>query len=206
MKAKIVNLNNQVIGEKELNAGIFSLEPRVDIVKRVIDWQRAKKMAGTHSTKTVSEVSGTTKKPFKQKGTGNARQGSLRSVQMRGGGVVHGPVVRSHATKLPKKIRKLGLMHALALKLAAGKLVLIDSLVLETPKTSSLVDILKNFHGKSFFIIDGNLVNNNLVLAIRNIAHATLVPQIGANVYDIINHDCVLLSVNAVDALEARLK
>ncbi|WPY00540.1 50S ribosomal protein L4 [Candidatus Trichorickettsia mobilis] len=206
MKAKIVNLDNQVVGERVLDTNIFNLEPRVDIIKLVVDWQRAKKMAGTHSTKTVSEVSGTTRKPFKQKGTGNARQGSLRSVHMRGGGVIHGPVVRSHATKLPKKVRKLGLKHALSSKLAEGKLIILESLILENSKTASLVALLKNFQGKSFFVIDGNLVNNNFAFAVRNIPNISVVPQIGANVYDIISHDCILVSQAAVDALEERLK
>ena len=206
MKAKIVNLDNQVVGERVLDTNIFNLEPRVDIIKLVVDWQRAKKMAGTHSTKTVSEVSGTTRKPFKQKGTGNARQGSLRSVHMRGGGVIHGPVVRSHATKLPKKVRKLGLKHALSSKLAEGKLIILESLILENSKTASLVAILKNFQGKSFFVIDGNLVNDNFAFAVRNIPNISVVPQIGANVYDIISHDCILVSQAAVDALEERLK
>lgn len=207
MKTKILNLANEEIGEISLNEGIFAVEfIRDDIIKQVVDWQRAKAMAGTHKTKTVSEVSGTTKKPFKQKGTGNARQGSLRSVQMRGGGVIHGPVVRSHATKLPKKVRKLGLIHALSEKFSEGKLLVIDSLKLETPKTSNLVNILNRFQGKSFFVIDGNEVDVNFSLAAQNIYNTVVVPQIGANVYDIIRHEYVLLSQEAVNVLEERLK
>lgn len=206
MKAQILNLENKAVGEIVLKEDIFALSPRADIIKLVVDWQRAKAMAGTHQTKTVSEVSGTTKKPFKQKGTGNARQGSLRSVQMRGGGVAHGPVTRSHATKLPKKVRKLGLKYALSAKLAEGKLFIIDSLQLEQPKTAILANILKAFQGKNFFIIDGDQVESNFSLAIKNILNALVVPQIGANVYDIIKHDCVLLSKKAVEALEERLK
>lgn len=207
MKTKILNLANEEIGEISLNEDIFAVEfIRDDIIKQVVDWQRAKAMAGTHKTKTVSEVSGTTKKPFKQKGTGNARQGSLRSVQMRGGGVIHGPVVRSHATKLPKKVRKLGLIHALSEKFFEGKLLVIDSLKLETPKTSNLVNILNKFQGKSFFVIDGNEVDVNFSLAAQNIYNTVVVPQIGANVYDIIRHEYVLLSQEAVNVLEERLK
>ncbi len=205
MKAKILNLENQVVGEMALNEDIFYLEPRADIIKLVVDWQRAKAMTGTHQTKTISEVSGTTKKPFKQKGTGNARQGSLRSVHMRGGGVSHGPVTRSHATKLPKKVRKLGLKHALSAKLAEGKLFIVDSLNISEPKTSVLAEKLGAFNGKSFFIIDGNQVENNFSLAVQNIFNAVAVPQIGANVYDIIKYDYVLLSKQAVEALEERL-
>lgn len=207
MKTKMLNLANEEVGEISLNEDIFAVEfIRDDIIKQVVDWQRAKAMAGTHKTKTVSEVSGTTKKPFKQKGTGNARQGSLRSVQMRGGGVIHGPVVRSHATKLPKKVRKLGLIHALSEKFSEGKLLVIDSLKLETPKTSNLVNILNKFQGKSFFVIDGNEVDVNFSLAAQNTYNTVIVPQIGANVYDIIRHEYVLLSQEAVNVLEERLK
>lgn len=206
MKAKILNLENKAVSEITLSPEIFALEPRVDIIKLVVDWQRAKARAGTHQTKTVSEVSGTTKKPFKQKGTGNARQGSLRSAQMRGGGVSHGPVTRSHETKLPKKIRKLGLKHALSSKLLEGKLLIVDSLELKQAKTSLLIDILKKFTGKSFFFVGGEELDNNFSLAVKNIPHTVAVPQIGANVYDIIRHDCVLLSTDAVSILEERLK
>ncbi len=206
MKAKILSLENTVVGEVAIDEKIFGLEPRVDIIKLVVDWQRAKAMAGTHQTKTVSEVSGTTKKPFKQKGTGNARQGSLRSVQMRGGGVSHGPVTRSHATKLQKKVRKLGLKHALSAKFSADKLIIVDSLELSEVKTSILAKLLSNFSAKSFFIIADHSVASNLSLAARNLPNAVVVPQIGANVYDIIKHECVLLSKAALSALEERLR
>ena len=207
MKTKILSLANEEVGEISLNEDIFAVEfIRDDIIKQVIDWQRAKAMSGNHKTKTVSEVSGTTKKPFKQKGTGNARQGSLRSVQMRGGGVAHGPRVRSHATKLPKKVRKLGLIHALSEKFAEGKLLVIDSLKLDKPKTSALVNILSKFQGKSFFVIDGNEVDTNFSLAAKNIYNTVILPQIGANVYDIIRHEYVLLSQEAVSVLEERLR
>ncbi|MFA1688199.1 50S ribosomal protein L4 [Candidatus Rickettsia barbariae] len=207
MKTKILSLANEEVGEISLNEDIFAVEfIRDDIIKQVIDWQRAKAMSGNHNTKTVSEVLGTTKKPFKQKGTGNARQGSLRSVQMRGGGVAHGPRVRSHATKLPKKVRKLGLIHALSEKCAEGKLLVIDSLKLDKPKTSALVNILNKFQGKSFFVIDGNEVDMNFSLAAKNIYNTVIVPQIGANVYDIIRHEYVLLSQEAVSVLEERLR
>ncbi|ABV73798.1 50S ribosomal protein L4 [Rickettsia canadensis str. McKiel] len=207
MKTKILSLANEEVGEISLNKDIFAVEfIRDDIIKQVIDWQRAKAMSGNHKTKTVSEVSGTTKKPFKQKGTGNARQGSLRSVQMRGGGLAHGPIVRSHATQLPKKVRKLGLIHALSEKFAEGKLLVIDSLKLDKPKTSFLVNILNKFQGQSFFVIDGNEVDINFSLAAKNIYNTVIVPQIGANVYDIIRHEYVLLSQEAVNVLEERLR
>jgi len=207
MKTKVLSLTNEEVGEISLNENIFAVEfIRDDIIKQVIDWQRVKAMAGTHMTKTVSEVSGTTKKPFKQKGTGNARQGSLRSVQMRGGAVAHGPRTRSHATKLPKKVRKLGLIHALSEKFAEGKLLIINSLKLDKPKTSALISMLSKFQGKSFFVIDGNEVDTNFSLAAKNIYNTVIVPQIGANVYDIIRHEYVLLSQDAVNVLEERLK
>ena len=205
MKAKILNMSNEEVGEVLLSEHIFALEPRADIIKLVVDWQRAKAMSGTHKAKTVSEVSGTTKKPFKQKGTGNARQGSLRSVHMRGGGVSHGPVPRSHATKLTKKVRKLGLRHALSSKFAEGKLFIFDSFTLPEPKTILLANILKNFNSNSFFIISGEQTEANFALAAKNIYNTVAVPQIGANVYDIIHHDYVFLSKEAVTALEKRL-
>lgn len=207
MKAELMSLENQTVGNVDLDSEIFGIDYiREDIIKLVVDWQLVKRMAGTHQTKTVSEVSGTTKKPFKQKGTGNARQGSLRSAQMRGGGVSHGPVARSHATKLPKKVRKLGLKHALSGKFAEGKLLVLDSLKLDTAKTSNLVKLLNNFQGKSYFIVDGDNLDSNFSLAAQNIPHVVSVPQIAANVYDIIRHDYILLSKEAVDALEKRLK
>lgn len=206
MKAKVLNLENKAVGEILLSEDIFSLKARTDIIKLVVDWQRAKAMAGTHQTKTISEVSGTTKKPFKQKGTGNARQGSLRSVHMRGGAVSHGPVTRSHAIGLPKKVRKLGLKHALSAKMAEGKLLVVESLSLEEPKASKLANMLKKFMAKSFFIVDGESLDGNFSLAARNIHNMVVVPQIGANVYDIVKHDYILLSKSAVEALEKRLK
>jgi large subunit ribosomal protein L4 len=205
MKAKVYDLNNQEVDTVTLSESVFGLEVRLDLIKRVIDWQRAKAMAGTHKTKTVSEVSGTTKKPFKQKGTGNARQGSLRSVQMRGGGVSHGPQVRSHAIDLPKKVRKLGLCHALSSKAITNRLVVIDNLDLENNKTKFLDSLLSKFEGKSFFIIGSDILNDNLKQAAKNLHNVVAVPQIGANVYDIIKHDVVLIAKDAVKALEERL-
>lgn len=207
MKAELINLENQAVGEVDLDNSIFALDYiREDIIKLVIDWQLLKNMSGTHQTKTVSQVSGTTKKPFKQKGTGNARQGSLRSAQMRGGGISHGPVTRSHEVKLPKKVRKLGMKHALSGKFAAGKLLILDSLNLECAKTSYLRKLLENFRGKSYFIVSGEVINLNFALAVKNIPNVTVVPQIGANVYDVIRHEYILLSKEAVEALEKRLR
>src|SRR6476646_10141258 len=127
MKAKVINLDNSEAGEIELADEVFGVKVRRDILSRVVQWQLAKRRAGTHKTKGVSDISGTTKKPYRQKGTGRARQGSLRSPQFRGGAVIFGPVVRSHAHDLPKKVRKLALKTALSSKVADGKLVVLDS-------------------------------------------------------------------------------
>ncbi len=205
MKTTIYSLAKESMGELNLNESVFGLEVRQDLIKRAIEWQLAKARSGTHATKTISEVSGTTKKPFKQKGTGNARQGSLRSAQMRGGGVSHGPVVRSHDIKLPKKVRKLAMCHALSVKFAEGKLFVVDSLDLSSSKTSSLVNAMKNFGKASFFVVDEMHVSQNFSLASRNLFNIVSVPQIGANVYDIIKHDTVILTKSAVAALESRL-
>lgn len=206
MKAELLSLEKKVVGEVALDDSIFGLEARVDIIKRVIDWQRAKARSGTHSVKTVGEVSGTTKKPFKQKGTGNARQGNARGVQRRGGGIAHGPQVRSHDIKLQKKVRKLGLKHALSIKNSEGALYVIDSVSMKQPKTSDLIKSLSNFGTGKFFVIDGNVVDANLKLSAASAINANVVPVVGANVYDIISSDHVLISKNALMFLEERLK
>ncbi len=206
MKAELVSLEKKVVGEVALDDSIFGLEERVDIIKRVIDWQRAKARSGSHSVKTVGEVSGTTKKPFKQKGTGNARQGNARGVQRRGGGVAHGPQVRSHDIKLQKKVRKLGLRHALSVKKSEGALHVVDSVSMKKVKTSDLIKSLSNFGSGKFFVIDGDVVDNNLKLSAASAFNANVVPAIGANVYDIISSDHVLISKNALTLLEERLK
>lgn len=206
MKVKIYDLNKKAVGDASLDKEIFGLEARPDIIKRVVDWQLAKAMAGTHSTKKVSEVSGTTKKPFRQKGTGNARQGSLRSVQMRGGGVAHGPRVRSHAFDLPKKIRQLGMKHALSSKAADGKIIILSNCEMKDSKTTDFAKSMKSFGEGSFLIIDGDKVNENAKKASSNLHNISVLPQIGANVYDIIKYDYLMLTKDAVTALEKRLK
>jgi large subunit ribosomal protein L4 len=206
MKAELVSLEKEVVGEVALNDSIFGLEARVDIIKRVIDWQRARARAGTHSVKTVGEVSSTTRKPCKQKGTGNARQGNARGVQRRGGGIAHGPQVRSHDIKLQKKVRTLGLKHALSIKKAEGTLHFIDSVNMKHPKTSDLIKSLSKFGSGKFFVIDGEVVDKNLKLSALSAINTNVVPAIGANVYDIISSDHVLISKNALTLLEERLK
>lgn len=206
METKLVSFENKEVGKVAITDYIFGLEAREDIVKRVIDWQLAKRRSGTHSVKTVGEVSGSNKKPFKQKGTGNARQGNARGVQRRGGGISHGPQVRSHEISLQKKVRCLGLRHALSSKLASGELFFVDDCVMQKPKTCDLIQKLSNFGDGSFFIIQGASVDNNLKLSASSAKNANVVPAIGANVYDIIKSDKVIITKEALAMLEERLK
>ena len=200
------NLDNQEVGDIELDDTVFGLPVRRDILARVVNWQLAKRRAGTHKTKGISEIQGTTKKPYKQKGTGRARQGSLRSPQFRGGAVIFGPVVRSHAFDLQKKVRRLGLKTALSVKLGEGKLVVIDAARADEPKTKALQARLEALGWGSVLIIDGPAVDANFARAIRNLPHVDVLPQQGANVYDILRRDTLVLTREAVQHLEARLK
>jgi large subunit ribosomal protein L4 len=203
MKVKVVTLENKAAGEVELSDAVFGLEPRKDILQRVVEWQRAKARAGTHKTKTRAEVSGTGKKPFKQKGTGGARQGTLRGPHQEGGGRAHGPVVRSHEYKLPKKVRALGLKHALSAKQAEGKLFIVDSLTAKKTK-----DVAKNLTGlgltKPLFIAPE--FDAGFEKAVRNVKHTNVLKTVGANVYDILKAKELVLTKDAVNALQERLK
>jgi len=205
MKTSVISLDNQTVGEIELADSVFGLPVRTDLLFRTVNWQLAKRQAGTHKTKGISDISGTTKKPFAQKGGGRARQGSLRSPQFRGGATIFGPVVRSHAHDLPKKVRKLALKTALSAKAADGKLVVLDSARAETPKTRDLAARLASLGWASVLVIDG-AVDGNFALASRNIPYVDVLPQAGANVYDILRRDTLVLTREAVEALEARLK
>lgn len=207
MQVNIINVNtSDVIGQIGLTEEVFGLPLRSDILHRVVEWQRAKRQAGTHKTKTISEISGTSKKPFKQKGTGNARQGSLRSAQMRGGSTIFGPVVRSHAYDLPKKVRKLGLKTALSAKAAEGKLIILQDLKITGHKTSQLASRLADLGLSSVLVIDGPIVDDNFSKAASNLIGVDVLPQQGANVYDILKHDNLVLTQEAVKHLEERLK
>lgn len=206
MKAKVINLDNKAAGDIELADSIFGVEVRKDILHRMVQYQRAKAQSGTHKTKTISEISGTGKKPFKQKGTGSARQGSLRSAQMRGGSTIFGPVVRSHAIDLTKKFRKLGLKTALSAKQAEGTLFIVDSLDVKNPKTKDLVAQFKNIGWSKPLIIDGESLNENFAKAARNIKHVDVLPTQGINVLDILRHTQLVLTKAAVAKLEERLK
>jgi large subunit ribosomal protein L4 len=205
MKIAVKTLGNGDAGEIELNDSVFGLTPRADLLHRMVTWQLAKRRAGTHKTKGVSEISGTTKKPFKQKGTGRARQGSNRSPQFRGGAVIFGPVVRDHGFDLPKKVRKLALRHALSAKAADGKLIVLDEARADDHKTKGLRGRLEGLGLASALILDGDEIDRNFALAARNLPLIDVLPQRGANVYDILRRDTLVLTRTAIAQLEARL-
>ena len=204
MQIEIKTLANGTAGSAELPDDIFAAVPRPDIIARVIHWQLAKRRAGTHRTKGMGEVSGTTKKPYKQKGTGNARQGSLRAPQFRTGGVVHGPVVRDHGYDLPKKVRRLGLISALSLKQKDGKLVVLDSVAGHSGKTRDLAKQLAVLGWRSALVVDHE-VDATFQRASANIVGVQVLPTMGANVHDIIRHDLLVVTTAGLDGLKARL-
>src|SRR6516225_1910596 len=206
MKLTVRNLDNEEVGDIELADEVFGVPVRRDVLARVVNWQLAKRRAGTHKTKGISEIRGTTKKPYRQKGTGRARQGSLRSPQFRGGARIFGPVVRSHSFSLQKKVRRLGLKMALSAKLDEGKLAVIDAARIAEPKTKALRAKLAALRGDSVLIIDGSVIEENFARATRNLPRVDLLPQQGANVYDILRRDTLVLTREAVRHLEARLK
>lgn len=206
MKVDIVNLDAKNVGSIDLADTVFGAEVREDLLHRYVAWQLNKRRAGTHATKTVSQVQGTTAKPYRQKGTGRARQGSLRSTQFRGGGVSHGPIPRSHATELPKKVRRLALRSALSAKQAAGQLIVLDEARLKDAKTKALAENFKKLGLTSALIVDGPSVDENFARAARNLIGIDVLPSVGANVYDILRRQMLVLTKDAVTALEARLK
>ncbi len=203
MQIEIRTLDNGSAGTADLPDELFGVAPRRDIMARVVHWQQAKRRAGTHKAKGLSKVQGTTKKPYRQKGTGNARQGSLRSPQFRGGGVVHGPVVRSHAYDLPKKVRRLGLISALSQKQAEGKLVVLDAAA-GTSKTKELAAKLKTLGWNSALIVD-RAVDASFLRASRNIIGLDVLPTVGANVLDILAHDVLAITTAGLEGLKERL-
>ena len=203
MKLDIHNFDAEAAGSAELPDEIFGIAPRKDIMARVVHWQLSKRRSGNHKTKGMGEVSGTTRKPFKQKGTGNARQGSLRAPQFRTGGVVHGPVVRDHGYSLNKKVRRLGLLSALSQKAADGKLVILDA-VGALEKTKDVAARVKKFGWTSALIVDA-AVDQNFLRASRNVHGLDILPVIGANVYDILQHDVLVITQAGIDGLKERL-
>ncbi len=205
MKLEVIKLDGGAAGDIELDADLFGLEPRADILHRVVRWQRNKAQQGTHKVKTRSEVSYSTKKIYRQKGTGGARHGSRKAPIFRKGGIYKGPTPRSHAHDLPKKFRKLGLRHALSAKAQAGELVVIENADAEG-KTAALAKQVKNLGWKRALVIDGAEVNEGFLKASRNIEGLDILPSMGANVYDILKRDTLVLTKAGVEALEARLK
>ncbi|OWU84042.1 50S ribosomal protein L4 [Oceanicola sp. 22II-s10i] len=205
MKLDVINLDGGKAGSVDLGDEIFGLEPRADILHRVVRWQRAKAQAGTHSTLGRSDVSYSTKKIYRQKGTGGARHGSKKAPIFRHGGTYKGPVPRSHAHDLPKKFRALGLKHALSAKAKEGALVIIESAESEG-KTAALAKQIKDLGWKRALIIDGASVNEGFARAAANIEGLDVLPSMGANVYDILKRDTLVITKAGVEALEARLK
>ena len=206
MKWDVINLDNTKVGDIDLDDTVFGVEVRRDIMARAINWQLSRRQAGTHKTKGRSEVSGTSKKPYKQKGTGRARQGTMRAPHMRGGGIVFGPLPRSHAFDLPKKVRRLALRSALSAKRDEGKLVIIEEAAVKETKTAALAKQLKALGWGATLVIDGETVNADFLRAAGNIMGIDVLPSQGANVYDIMRRDTLVLTRNAVEKLVERLK
>lgn len=198
LKVPVRNFQGETLEEVAVSSEVFAAHVRKDILSRVVLWQLAKRRSGNHKAKGISDISGTTKKPHRQKGTGRARQGSLRSPHMRGGAVIFGPVVRDHGFALPKKVRKMGLRCALSARMKENKLFVMDNLSVESRKTK---DIVKAFSG-SVLMIGGETVCQNLKDSIANVHSLNLLPRQGINVYDILRHDQLILSREAVSYLE----
>ena len=206
MKLDVITLEAGKAGDIDLSDDIFGLEPRADLLHRVVRWQRAKAQAGTHSVLGKSDVSYSTKKIYRQKGTGGARHGSRKAPIFRKGGVYKGPTPRSHAFDLPKKVRALGLKHALSAKATAGELVIVEDLNIADVKTSVVAKAVKENGWRRVLVIDGVEVNEGFARAARNIEGVDILPSMGANVYDILKRDTLVITRAGVEALEARLK
>lgn len=206
MKCDVISIDNKTVGSIDLDEAVFGVPVREDILARVVKWQLANRRAGTHKAKERSEVAGTTKKMYRQKGTGRARHGSAKAPQLRGGGVVFGPHPRSHAEHLTKKVRKLALKSALSAKQAEGKLVVLDVAKMAKAKTAELVKRLGKLGWTSALIIDGAEVDANFARAAANIVGLDVLPSQGANVYDILRRDTLVLTKDAVGRLVERLK
>ena len=205
MKLDVIKLDGKAAGSIDLGDDIFGLEPRVDILHRVVRWQRNNAQAGTHKVKTRRETSYSTKKIYRQKGTGGARHGDRNAPIFRGGGNYKGPTPRSHGHDLPKKVRQMGLKHALSSKVKDGSLVIIDE-AQSDGKTAALAKMVKNLGWKRALIIDGAAVDIGFAKAASNIEGLDILPTMGANVYDILKRDTLVLTKAGVEALEARLK
>ena len=205
MKLDVINLDGSSAGSLELGDDVFGLEPRADILHRVVRWQRNNAQAGTHKVKTRRETSYSTKKIYRQKGTGGARHGDRNAQIFRKGGIYKGPTPRSHGHELPKKVRKLGLKLALSAMAKSGSLVIIENTETDG-KTSALAKQVKNLGWKRALVIDGAFVNEGFARAARNIEGLDVLPSVGANVFDILKRDTLVITKAGVEALEARLK
>ena len=205
MKCEIVTLENKKVGQIDLSDGVFGAVVRKDIISRAVNWQLAKRRSGNHKTKTVSEIRGTTAKPWRQKGTGRARAGTVRATQFRGGATKFGPHVRDHSHRLPKKVRQMALRSALSSKQKTGKLIILDEATLNTSKTKDFASILATHGWSNALIVTGAEVDSNLARAAANIAQVDVLPQQGANVYDILLRDLLLLTKDAAEHLQERL-
>ncbi|HWJ75917.1 50S ribosomal protein L4 [Mesorhizobium sp. BR1-1-16] len=206
MDLKVTTLDGAAAGEISLSDEIFGLEPRGDILQRMVRWQLARRQAGTHKSKGRSEISGTTKKMYKQKGTGGARHGAKTAPQFRGGGKAFGPVVRSHAHDLTKKFRQLALKHALSSKARSEDLVIVADVALDAAKTKVVKERFAKLGWANALIIDGATVDTNFGLAARNVPHIDVLPVQGINVYDILRREKLVLTKAAVEALQERFK
>jgi large subunit ribosomal protein L4 len=206
VKIDITTLEGAASGALDLDDAIFGLEPREDLIARMVRYQLAKRRAGTHAVKNRADINRTGKKMYKQKGTGSARHGSARVPQFRGGGRAFGPVVRSHAHDLPKKVRALALKHALSAKAKDGSIIVIEAANADAPKTAALKANFAKIGLTNALIIDGAELNANFALAARNIPQIDVLPVQGINVYDILRREKLVLTKAAIDALEARFK
>ncbi|WP_349357385.1 50S ribosomal protein L4 [Stappia sp.] len=206
MELEVKTLDGAAAGSITVSDEIFGLEPRTDLIHRVVRWQLAKRQAGTHKAKQRAEINGSTKKFVRQKGTGGARHGNKKAPQFRGGGKAHGPVVRSHEHDLPKKIRALGLRHALSAKIKADGVIVLDAASVDGPKTKALNEKLKQLGLSNALVVDGTEVDVNFRLASRNIPAIDVLPVEGINVYDLLRREKLVLTKAAVSALEERFK
>lgn len=206
MKCDVISLENKKIGSVDLDEAVFGAPVRADLMARTVNWQLAKKRFGNHKVKGRSEVAATNAKPMAQKGSGRARQGTSVAPQMRGGGVVFGPHVRDHSHSLQKKVRKLALKSALSSKQAEGKLFVIDAAKMKQAKTSEPVKNLSKLGWGTALVIDGTEIDENFALAAQNIVGIDILPTQGANVYDILRRDTLVLTKDAVEKLVERLK
>jgi large subunit ribosomal protein L4 len=206
MELKVTTLDGAEAGSVNLSDAIFGLEPRVDILQRCVKWQLAKRRAGTHAVQNRADVWRTGKKMYAQKGTGGARHGSMRANLFRGGGRSFGPVVRSHAHDLPKKVRALALKHALSAKAKDGGIIVVDKAAIEGGKTKALKASFAKLGLDNVLIVDGAQVDAGLALAARNLHNVDVLPIQGINVYDILRRTKLVLTKAAIDALEARFK